>query len=91
MHVAKLCMYTHMMYSYFIVIVKYKTKLTILEGKLTASMVEQQELLRVLDQTKRMCYARDLQISMLESDSQLMLEKGEYIDLLNYSSLGAYV
>ena len=50
---------------------EYKTKLT-------ASEEEQQELLRVLEQTKRMGYARDLQISMLESDGQLMLEKCEY-------------
>ena len=49
------------------------------ETKLTASAEEeQQELLRVLEQTKRMGYARDLQISMLESDGQLMLEKCEY-------------
>ena len=54
-----------------IVIHEYKTKLT-------ASEEEQQELLRVLEQTKRMGYARDLQISMLESDGQLMLEKCEY-------------
>ena len=54
-----------------IVIHKYKTKLT-------ASEEEQQELLRILEQTKRMGYARDLQISMLESDGQLMLEKCEY-------------
>ena len=54
-----------------IVIHEYKTKLT-------ASEEEQHEILRVLDQTKRMGYARDLQISMLESDGQLMLEKCEY-------------
>ena len=54
-----------------IVIHEYKTKLT-------ASEEEQQELLRVLEQTKRMAYARDQQISMLESDGQLMLEKCEY-------------
>ena len=54
-----------------IVIHEYKTKLT-------ASEEEQQELLRVLEQTKRMGYARDLQISMLKSDGQLMLEKCEY-------------
>ena len=48
------------------------------ETKLTASAEEQQELLRALEQTKRMGYARDLQISMLESDGQLMLEKCEY-------------
>ena len=48
------------------------------ETKLTASEEEQQELLRVLEQTKRMAYARDQQISMLESDCQLMLEKCEY-------------
>ena len=48
------------------------------ETKLTASEEKQQELLRVLEQTKRMGYARDLQISMLESDGQLMLEKCEY-------------
>ena len=46
--------------------------------KLTASEENQQELLLVLDKTKRMGYARDLQISMLESDGQLMLEKCEY-------------
>ena len=54
-----------------IVFHEYKTKLT-------ASEEEQQELLRVLEQTKRMAYARDLQISMLESDGQLVLEKCEY-------------
>ena len=54
-----------------IVVHKYKTKLT-------ASEEEQQDLLRILDQTKRMGYARDLQISMLEGDGQLMLEKCEY-------------
>ena len=53
-----------------IVIHEYKTKLT-------ASEEEQQELLRVLEQTKRMGYARDLHISMLESDGQLMLDKCE--------------
>ena len=62
----------------FIVIHEYKTKLTASETKLTASVEEQQELLRVLEQTKRMAYARDQQISMLESDGQLMLEKCEY-------------
>ena len=61
-----------------IVIHEYKTKLTASETKLTASEEEQQELLRVLEQTKRMAYARDQQISMLESDGQLMLEKCEY-------------
>ena len=55
-----------------------ETKLTASETKLTASEEEQQELLRVLEQTKRMAYARDQQISMLESDGQLMLEKCEY-------------
>ena len=54
-----------------IVIHGYKTQLT-------ASEEEQQELLRVLEQTKRMAYARDQQISMLESDGQRMLEKCEY-------------
>ena len=54
-----------------VILHEYKTKLT-------ASEEEQQELLRVLEQTKRMGYARDLQISMLESDGQLMLEKCEY-------------
>ena len=51
---------------------EYKTNLT------ASAEEEQQELLRVLEQTKRMGYARDLQISMLESDGQLMLEKCEY-------------
>ena len=51
---------------------KYKIKLT------TSKEEEQQELLRVLEQTKRMGFAKDLQISMLESDGQLMLEKCEY-------------
>ena len=55
----------------YIVIHEYETKLT-------ASEEGQQELLRVLEQTKRMTYARDQQISMLESDGQLMLEKCEY-------------
>ena len=54
-----------------IVIHEYKTKIT-------ASEEGQQELLRVLEQTKRMAYARDQQISMLKSDGQLMLEKCEY-------------
>ena len=48
------------------------------ETKLTASEEEQKELLRVLEQTKRMAFARDQQISMMESDGQLMLEKCEY-------------
>ena len=61
-----------------IVIHEYETKLTASEAKLTASEEEQKELLRVLEQTKRMAYARDQQISMLESDGQLMLEKCEY-------------
>ena len=56
-----------------------ETKLTASETKLTASEEEQKELLRVLEQTKRMAYARDQQISMLESDGQLMLEKCEYL------------
>ena len=46
--------------------------------KLTVSEEEKQELSRLLEQTKRMGYARDLQISMLESDGQLMLEKCEF-------------
>ena len=54
-----------------IVIHEYETKLAAVEE-------EQQEILRVLEQTKRMTCARDLQISMLESDGQLMLEKCEY-------------
>ena len=58
-----------------IVIHEYETKLTASETKLTASEEEQQEL---LEQTKRMVCARDQQISMLESDGQLMLEKCEY-------------
>ena len=48
------------------------------ETKLTASEEEQKELLRALEHTKRMAYARDQQISMLESDGQLMLQKCEY-------------
>ena len=51
------------------------------ETKLTASEEEQQELLGVLEQTKRMAYARDRQVSLLESDGQLMLEKCEYFFL----------
>ena len=61
-----------------IVIHEYKTKLTASETKLTASEEELKEFLRELEQTKRMAYARDQQISMLESDGQLMLEKCEY-------------
>ena len=38
----------------------------------------QQEILKVLEQTKRMAYARDQQILTLESDGQLVLEKCEY-------------
>ena len=53
------------------------------ETKLTASEEEQQELLRLLEQTKRMAYARDQQISMFESDGQLMLEKCEYYRAIN--------
>ena len=59
------------MHTVTIVIHEYKTKLT-------ASEEEHKELLRVLEQTKRMVYARDQQISMLESDGQLMLKKCEY-------------
>ena len=54
-----------------IVIHEYKTKLT-------ASEEEQKELVRVLEQTKRMAYARDQQILTLESDGQMMIEKCEY-------------
>ena len=61
-----------------IVIHEYETELTASGIKLTASEEEQKELLRVLEQTKRMAYARDQQISMLESDGQLVLEKCEY-------------
>ena len=64
-------LYSFKVYTFYIVIHEYETKLT-------ASEKEQQELLRVLEQTKRMAYARDQQISMLESDGQLMLEKSEY-------------
>ena len=39
---------------------------------------EQQELVRALEQTKRMAYARDQQILTLESDGQMMIEKCEY-------------
>ena len=56
---------------FYIVIHEYKTKLT-------ASEEEQKELLRLLEQTKRMAYARDQQILTLESDGQMMLEKCEY-------------
>ena len=62
----------------YLVIHEYKTKLTASEIKLIASEEEQQELLRVLEQTKKMAYARDQQILMLESDGQLMLEECEY-------------
>ena len=55
-----------------VILHEYKTKLT------ASAEEEQQELLKVLEQTKRMGYARDLQISTLESDGQLMLEKCEY-------------
>ena len=73
------CMFSaHFKQLIMIVIHEYKTKLTASEAKLTASEEGQQELLRVLEQTKRMAYARDQQISMLESDGQLMLEKCEY-------------
>ena len=65
------CMYT------VIVIHEYKTKLTTSYTKLTASEEEQKELLRVLEQTKRMAYARDQQILTLESDGQVMIEKCE--------------
>ena len=68
----------HIVLYLYIVIHEYNTKLTASETKLTASEEEQKELLRVLEQTKRMAYARDQQISMLESDGQLMLEKCEY-------------
>ena len=61
-----------------VILHEYKTKLT-------ASEEEQQELLRVLEQTKRMGYARDLQISMLESVStaavaNLVLQQDSLLD-----------
>ena len=62
-------------YCTVIVVHEYKTKLTASEANVTAREEEQQELLQVLDQTKRICHARDLQISILESDGQ---EKSEY-------------
>lgn len=61
------------MYCSTVIVILHETKLTVASAE-----EEQQELLRVLEQTKRMGYARDLQISMLESDGQLMLEKCEY-------------
>ena len=61
------------MYCSSVIVILHETKLTVASAE-----EEQQELLRVLEQTKRMGYARDLQISMLESDGQLMLEKCEY-------------
>ena len=61
------------MYCSTVIVILHETKLTVASVE-----EEQQELLRVLEQTKRMGYARDLQISMLESDGQLMLEKCEY-------------
>ena len=60
------------MYCSTVIVILHETKLTVASAE-----EEQQELLRVLEQTKRMGYARDLQISMLESDGQLMLEKCE--------------
>ena len=60
------------MYCSTVIVILHETKLT------ASAEEEQQELLRVLEQTKKMGYARDLQISMLESDGQLMLEKCEY-------------
>ena len=60
------------MYCSTVIVILHETKLT------ASAEEEQQELLRVLEQTKRMGYARDLQISMLKSDGQLMLEKCEY-------------
>ena len=61
------------MYCSTVIVILHETKLTVASAE-----EEQQELLRVLEQTKRMGYARDLQISMLESDGQLMLDKCEY-------------
>ena len=61
------------MYCSTVIVILHETKLTVASAE-----EEQQELLRVLEQTKRMGYARDLQISVLESDGQLMLEKCEY-------------
>ena len=61
------------MYCSTVIVILHETKLTVASAE-----EEQQELLRVLEQTKRMGYARDLQISMLESDGQLMIEKCEY-------------
>ena len=61
------------MYCSTVIVILHETKLTVASAE-----EEQQELLRVLEQTKRMGYVRDLQISMLESDGQLMLEKCEY-------------
>ena len=60
----------HVLHCDHIVIYKCKTKLT-------ASEEEQQELIQELEYTKKMGYARDSQISMLEEDSKLMLEKCE--------------
>ena len=53
------------MYMFFIIVIEE------CKAKLVASEEEQQELLQVIEQTKRMGYAKDLQISMLESDGQL--------------------
>ena len=53
------------MYCSTVIVILHETKLTVASAE-----EEQQELLRVLEQTKRMGYARDLQISMLEIDGQ---------------------
>ena len=53
----------------FVVLIEY----------VTASEEEQQELLSLLEETKRMGYAKDLQISKLENDGQLMLEKSKSV------------
>ena len=48
------------------------------KAKLLACKEEQQELLELLEQTRRMAYARDRQISMLENDGQVMQENCKF-------------
>ena len=60
------------MYCSTVILILHETKLT------ATAEEEQQQLLTVLEHTKRMGYARHLHISMLESDGQLMLHTCQY-------------
>ena len=52
------------------------------EAMLAASKEEQHRLLQVVEQWKKMCYARDMQVSQLQSEQLLDKCECEYLHLV---------